>query len=363
MNSVRELIDTQAQARAEQTFLVVPETGFELSYGGLQQTVGELGGRLASLGIPKGGKVAFMLDNGLWTTKLFLGAMYAGRVIVPLNAVAGESQLEHVLDHCDCEVLFVSGKYLEKLRPAIEKLDRAIRVIPTDENTGPDWGSGEVASSVLEPIDESDIALLIYTSGTTGKPKGVLLSHGNVVAGGRNTAEAHNLNPCDRALCVLPLYHINGEMVTVMGPLVSGGSVVMPARFSATAFWDQIAQHECTWFSVVPTIISYLLDQAEREDPGIKGDERYRYLRFGRSASSALPPEQHLAFEERFPRPHCGDHGPLGDCRPNPVQPDATDVAEDRLTGCCGGQRGKNTRRQRRRRTGRHHWRTHDPRP
>ena len=300
MDTVRELIETQAATRADQTFLVIPETGLELSYGALRHAVDDIGGRLASLGIPRGGKIAFMLDNGLWTTKLFLGAMYSGRVIVPLNAVAGESQLEYVLGHCDCEVLFTSDKYIGKLDPAIQRLQRPIRVISTDENNGPDWGGIEVANGDLGLVAGNEIALLIYTSGTTGKPKGVLLSHGNVIAGGSNTAQAHDLGPGDRALCVLPLYHINGEMVTVMAPLVSGGSVVMPARFSAKAFWDQIADHECTWFSVVPTIISYLLEQAEREDPGIRGNPRYRRLRFGRSASSALPPEQHLAFEKRF---------------------------------------------------------------
>jgi acyl-CoA synthetase (AMP-forming)/AMP-acid ligase II len=241
-----------------------------------------------------------MLDNGLWTSKLFLGVMYSGRVIVPLNVVAGQAQLEHVLDHCDCDVLFVSEKYRERLQPVIDKLDRPLRVICTDQNSGPDWGGADVVDSAPEPVEEGDIALLIYTSGTTGKPKGVLLSHANVVAGGRNTVAAHELDPRDRALCVLPLYHINAEMVTVMAPLVSGGSVVMPARFSVSTFWEHVGAHQCTWFSVVPTIISYLLDHAEGDDPGNQGNTRFQHLKFGRSASAALPPEQHLAFEKRF---------------------------------------------------------------
>ena len=63
----------------------------------------------------------------------------------------------------------------------------------------------------------------------------------------------------DRALCVLPLYHINGEMVTVMGPLVSGGSVVMPRRFSASLMWQWVRDHACTWMSVVPTITATMI--------------------------------------------------------------------------------------------------------
>jgi len=137
----------------------------------------------------------------------------------------------------------------------------------------------------------------MYTSGTTGRPKGVLLSHANLIAGGENAVIAHKLGPDDRALCVLPLYHINGLCVTLMGPLVSGGSVVMPHRFSASKFWDLLREQDCTWFSVVPTQISYLLH-------GSRGDESARQglgrVRFGRSASAPLAPDVQEAFEARF---------------------------------------------------------------
>lgn len=124
-----------------------------------------------------------------------------------------------------------------------------------------------------------------------------------MIAGGNNTAVAHQLTREDRALCVLQLYHINGEMVTVMGPLVSGGSVVMPNKFSATEFWPLIEQWQCSWFSVVPTIIAYLLEQAERlGEPDDKASDRPR-LRFGRCASAPLSPDMHRQFERQFAVP------------------------------------------------------------
>ncbi len=93
----------------------------------------------------------------------------------------------------------------------------------------------------------------------------------------------------------LPLYHINGLVVTLLAPLAHGGSVVMPPRFSARTFWRDAVGHGCTWINVVPTIVAYLLNGDDPVDAG-----SLRRIRFCRSASAALPPEHHRAFERRF---------------------------------------------------------------
>ena len=96
---------------------------------------------------------------------------------------------------------------------------------------------------------------------------------------------------------------IIGSMVTVMGPLVSGGSVVMPAKFSVNEFWGWIDNYRCTWFSVVPTIIAYLLEQAERLKEPPRDAASRPQLRFGRSASAPLSPDMHRDFEAQFAVP------------------------------------------------------------
>jgi acyl-CoA synthetase (AMP-forming)/AMP-acid ligase II len=142
-----------------------------------------------------------------------------------------------------------------------------------------------------------------------------------MVAGGQYTTIAHGLTPEDRALCSLPLYHINGEVVTSVTPLVSGGSVVMPHKFSTSNFWEFISEYACTWFSVVPTIISYLCSATDVEGK----EHRLDQLRFGRSASSALPPSLHKAFEEKFGVPIIETMGLTETAAPvfsNPMDPD-----------------------------------------
>jgi acyl-CoA synthetase (AMP-forming)/AMP-acid ligase II len=307
MNTVKAHIDDRARTQGDACFLISPEIGSELSFGDLQKSASQIGLHLTALGVNIGDKVAFLMTNGRWTTTLFLGAMYSGRVVVPLNAVCGSDQLQYVIDHCDAKVLFVEADLHEKYKAVLDSLPNDINVIPACRNNGPAWSTDKVEESNKTNhevnIGPDSEALLIYTSGTTGRPKGVLLTHKAVIAGGMNTALSHQLTTDDRALCVLQLYHINGEMVTVMGPLVSGSSVVMPNKISITDFWSQIDQWQCSWFSVVPTIIAYLLEQAERlKNPICLSSDRPK-LRFGRSASAPLSPEMHRQFEQQFAVP------------------------------------------------------------
>ena len=295
--TIRYVIDERAQQQPDTVYMIAPEARLTLTYGQLREDSVNHGKHLIKLGLQKGDKVSFMLGNGYQTTKIFLGTLYAGFAIAPLNLMSQPSQLEYVLDHSDTKLVFFSADHEVKLKKAMEKVNRDIRLIQIDNDAAAIFPTTEdLVNLTLPEVFERDDAVLLYTSGTTGVPKGVLLSHRNIMAGGTYTTQAHELTSADRALCSLPLYHINGQVVTAIAPLISGGSVVMPHSFSASNFWRLISHYGCTWFSVVPTIISYL---ASRTDTGSQNRQLDR-LRFGRSASSALPPALHKAFEEKF---------------------------------------------------------------
>ena len=325
MDTVRACIEHHADATPERLFLIAPESGGSLNFAQLKAAVVDVGQRLDRLGLPQGAKVAFLLNNGDWTLRLFLGVMASNRVIVPLNAVAGMVQLVHVLDHSDSEIVFVAPEYRDRLDEIIAQIERPIRVIePTDE--GPDGRGGEPAVASPPLPTPQDTALLLYTSGSTGLPKGAVLSHRAVTSGGRNVTEGHQLKSGDRALCVLPVYHINGAMVTVSAPLYSGGSVVMPKRFSATDYWRLVAEHRCTWSSIVPTIIKYLLDRAAQEPFAFGNDERLAAFRFARSASAPLAAVTLEQWEQTFRVPMIETLGlteTAGTVASNPLPPAA----------------------------------------
>jgi len=297
MRTIRHYIDRRAEEQPDKIYMIAPEPGLTLTYRQLKEDSVLLGKHLLKKGLKKGDKISFMLGNGYQTTKIFLGAMYSGFVIAPLNLLAQPSQLEYVMDHSDTTLVYYTADQREKLENAAKALSRTIELIEIDNDAQQIFPADEDLSGIeLPPIEEEDDALLLYTSGTTGLPKGAILSHKNMVAGGLYTAMAHELTSEDRALCSLPLYHINGEVVTAVSPLVSGGSVVMPHKFSTSNFWEYISEYRCTWFSVVPTIISYLASGTEIEGKGFCLDQ----LRFGRSASAPLPPALQMAFEEKF---------------------------------------------------------------
>lgn len=297
--TIRAVIDHFANTCPQKTFAVFPEVGVELSYADIQARAQSHSRYFNRLGLKKGDTVSFMMGNGVASLELFLATLYSGCITSPLNPAAGQDQIEYVLAHSDSKVVFVSEAFESQVQAAAETLEGDIRIIIADVDQGPQWGIEPAATAELPGLAGSDDGLLMYTSGTTGRPKGVILTHKNLLAGGMNTAISHELVAEDRALCVLPLCHINAQCVTVMAPLVSGGSVVMPHSFRVSTFWDLVIDHQCTWFSVVPTIISYLMhNQSTMSDEGLKN--ALAGVKFGRSASAALPATLHAGFEERF---------------------------------------------------------------
>lgn len=322
MRTIRHFIDSRAEQQPNKIYMIAPEAGLTLNYSQLKEDSVSFGKHLLKRGLSKGDKLSFMMGNGYQTNKIFLGAMYSGFVIAPLNLKAQASHLEYVLDHSDAKLIFFTQDQKERLLSAVKGVKRDIELVEIDNDTDAIFSADEDLSGFnLPEVTEDDDALLLYTSGTTGLPKGAILSHKNMVAGGQYTTMAHGLTPEDRALCSLPLYHINGEVVTSVTPLVSGGSVVMPHKFSTSNFWELMSEYGCTWFSVVPTIISYLCSAIDL----VGKEHRLDQLRFGRSASSALPPTLHKAFEEKFGVPIIETMGLTETAAPvfsNPMDPD-----------------------------------------
>lgn len=156
--------------------------------------------------------------------------------------------------------------------------------------------------TILPQIPENAPAILLFTSGTTGTPKGVALTHSQIMATIHNIADSHHLTARDVSYCFLPLFHINAQVIAFLSTMYSGGKLVVEDKFSASKFWKIIREHNVTWVSAVPTVIAILVKTAEpRPAPSS--------LRFVRSASAPLPAFQARRFEALFGVPVVESYG------------------------------------------------------
>ena len=292
-STIPELVDQFAETTPNKNYLIDADLDLHISYGQLKKDILKLGIFFQQNNIHTRDKVGFMLDNGYASSLLFIAAMYHGITIVPLNVLAGAKQIKYTIEHSECKLILASKIYIDKFSDILEASN--VQVTCHEKANDLEINNHKIVNSTTKTLLSDAPAVLIYTSGTTGVPKGVLLSHKNVLAGGKNTALAHEINKDDVSFCVLPLYHINAEMVSIASALVSNSCVVIVSKFSVTNFWNIIDKYKCTWFSVVPTIINYLLnDNFDISSLNLKN------LRFGRSASAPLSPEVHKKFEKVF---------------------------------------------------------------
>ncbi|MGH9765019.1 MAG: class I adenylate-forming enzyme family protein, partial [Blastocatellia bacterium] len=162
--------------------------------------------------------------------------------------------------------------------------------------------------NTLRPVEVSpgDEAVIIYTSGTTGKPKGVMLTHANLLSNAEQIAEWLKLTEKDRALMIMPLFHVNALMTTGLAALWAGGSIVLAPKFSASNHWQMISRYRVTYYGSVATMLSMLNNTYPEGLP--KGVD-CTSLRFALCGSAPVPAEVMKSYEALFSCPVVEGYG------------------------------------------------------
>ncbi|HWE06491.1 MAG TPA: long-chain fatty acid--CoA ligase, partial [Rhizomicrobium sp.] len=279
------------------------------SYGEFYEAACRTAGVLQDrLGVRAGDRIATLLVNDPRAVLIYFAAWMLGATVVPVNIGEDDSRVAFILRNSEAKAAFALPEQIERIesmRSTLPSLKAAVRVntgrplrSPVTPNNG---GTGRISDNTISPIIEGRVELdfdtaladveplesfpnlssdtecpIVYTSGTTGAPKGVVLEQYNLLADARGIAEWHRLGPSDRAMCVLPIHHVNGTVVTLMTPLYSGGSVVLNRKFSAQSFWRTLAEEACTWVSVVPTVLAFLCER--RDDLRPFDLSRFRHI-------------------------------------------------------------------------------------
>jgi long-chain acyl-CoA synthetase len=245
--------------------------------------------RLRGLGIGVGDVVALKLDNRIDFVLLVFAAWRLGATITPVNPSLTDVEVARQVRDSGARLLVVEAQDATS--------DSVVPVVRLSEVYGL---SGADQAPHLDP---AALALLIYTSGTTGVPKGVMLDHANLDAMTAMGRQALEVGPDDRCLLILPLFHVNGIVVSVLTPLLAGASVVIADRFNPNTFFETIERERPTFFSAVPTIYSMLAALPEDVQPDTAS------VRFAVCGAAPASGELLTRFEERYGFPIVEGYG------------------------------------------------------
>jgi long-chain acyl-CoA synthetase len=232
-----------------------------VTYGELSSRVAALRSALADLSVPAGGRVGLLGANSLEHLECWLGVPAAGRVLVDLNFRLTEEELAFIADDCEIEVLIVDSDRLEVGRALRERCPSLRELVVVDE------GYEELIARPADPpppvSDEHVLATISYTGGTTGRPKGVMLSHANLLANACHNLIATGHGPSDRWLHVCPMFHVAGTANVFACTWTGSLQVVLP-RFDADAVLDAIERESITHTVLVPTMLAMLIEALGR---------------------------------------------------------------------------------------------------
>jgi acyl-CoA synthetase (AMP-forming)/AMP-acid ligase II len=271
-----------------------------LTYAGLRSVIHRTQRSLNELGIGRGDRVAIVLPNGPEMATAFLGVASA-TASAPLNPAYRQDEFEFYLEDLNAKALIIEAGSESPAIDAAERLGVALITLAPEGPAGAFRLLGSEVGAAAEPgpAEPGNVALILHTSGTTSRPKIVPLTHANIWTSARNIAASLELSENDRALNVMPLFHIHGLIAGLSAPLSRGGAVFCTPGFNALKFFGEMEEAQPTWYTAVPTMHQTILTRAGRHKETITRHP----MRFVRSSSSSLPPTVIGELEAAFKCP------------------------------------------------------------
>jgi malonyl-CoA/methylmalonyl-CoA synthetase len=273
-------------------FAGIEFAGTETRFQELEQRSNRLAQRLLNDGFVRGDRVAIYLTNRVEFIEIHLAALKAGLIFTPINVLYREREIRHILEDAEPRGVFTSLDREACVRAAIPPSSRCA-IYRAEDLAELCEGSPDEAPAV--DTNEGSIGCLIYTSGTTGRPKGAMLTHGNLAANARGLIEAWRLTAEDRLLLPLPLFHVHGLCNGLHTWFALGYRLRLLERFRKETIVDELMDFRPTVLFGVPTMYQRLL-----ETPPELAREIGRHARLFVSGSAPLSPAIHERFEELF---------------------------------------------------------------
>lgn len=240
------------------------------TYGAFARQVERATAMLLERGMKPGERVAVMARNSDRYLLLFFALARIGAIMVPVNPDFGAREAGYILAHAEVSGVATSEAALPVVREAITAMTQQPWLMLTD---GEASGVPHIARLIEDCERETahttpnadDTCLILYTSGTTGFPKGVMHSQRNFVMAGEGFVARMWLQPDDRLLCILPLFHINALFYSLAGTLAAGASLALVPKFSASTFWRTVADTGATQANIIAAVGNILARRPRSE--------------------------------------------------------------------------------------------------
>jgi long-chain acyl-CoA synthetase len=308
----------RAQARSQPGHVAIVHEGKALTFADLETESNRLANGLARLGLEQGDRLGLFLPNCPEFQIGFYAASKLGAAACPMNSAYREREIAYQLNDNGAAVLLTHAKLLPVVHATMPQLTSIRFVVvagaagsdlcPAPSDAGAkilrleDVVTGQSMDPPSVTVHPDSLAALPYSSGTTGFPKGVMLTHRNLVANHHQYVRAIGLGPGDAYVVYMPLSHIYG--VAMMGSgILSGAKQILLERFDLETVIRLIGEHSVTWLFAVPPV---LLAIANAE--GL-GPSQFRTIKYIFSAAAPLPPDVARRVQERVGAPLVQGYG------------------------------------------------------
>jgi long-chain acyl-CoA synthetase len=291
--NIEGLLKARAENQPEDEYICYYDSDEKLksyTYKEFYINVIHLSNYLMKNGIHPGNKVATYSYNHVDTIILYFACWVVGAVVVPININEDKERVEFILENSKAKIIFTRNEYYVSMHMLVGK--KKIKIINFDSNSYHELPDKLKKNFNISLDDES---MIVYTSGTTGNPKGVVLTQYNLLVDADSISKWHKLEKGDAMMCVLPIHHVNGTIVTMVTPMYYGGRTVLNKKFHTETFLKLLDKENVKVVSVVPTLLQYLLHSEEKI-------ENYNLENFSHLICGAGPLTCELAkrFEEKF---------------------------------------------------------------
>ncbi|WP_349631537.1 class I adenylate-forming enzyme family protein [Bradyrhizobium tropiciagri] len=317
-NRIHEVIDRHVAATPDHPALI--DDTIRLTYRELDRTVGGVAEALRGLGIRAGDRMMIVSENSIPLACLLLAASRLDAWAIVVNPRLSPREIDQIREHSGTRRVFLTAEVSQ------EAAAHATRYQASVQDVGALRGIAVTnvnVATVAEPVEADgakQVAVLIYTSGTTGTPKGVMLTHRNLLFSARGTAAFRNMAADDVQYCVLPISHIVGISLLTM-TLMVGATVRLVAKYDPAALVKAMAEEGITILNGVPATYQRLLEY--RRNAGLPKLERGK-LRVISVAGAPLDLELKSRVEQELGLPLLNGYG-ITECSPgiSGVRPDA----------------------------------------